>query len=98
MTEKNTRKQKGQQWLAEWKDRTDGVTQQTLKIAQEEAAAKMSEQEKAKAQGNPWVYICNNCDLRKDGYKGDHDVSRLRDAMMSRRDDITKAGGMKKAK
>ena len=58
----------------------------------------MTEQEKAKAQGNPWVYICNNCNLSKDGYIGDHDVSRLRDAMMSRRDDITKSGGMKKAK
>ena len=89
---------KGQQWLAEWKNKADGVVSQARLVNQQEAENRANEQEKAKQAGNPWVYICNNCNLSRDGYLGEHDVTSLRNAMVNRRDDITKSGGMKKVK
>ena len=39
---------KGQQWLAEWKNKADGVVSQARLVNQQEAENRASEQEKAK--------------------------------------------------
>ena len=41
--------------------------------------------------------IVDNCEMNASQYVGGKDVSRMRAAMLARKDDITKAGGMKKA-
>jgi len=51
----------------------------------------------AKKVNNPWIRVVSNCDMNSSSYVGGKDVTRMRQAMLSRRDDITKKGGMKKA-
>jgi len=53
--------------------------------------------DQAKSGKNPWVRIIDNCEMNASQYVGGKDVSRMRAAMLARKDDITKAGGMKKA-
>lgn len=38
--------------------------------------------------------MVENCEMNSSQYVGGSDVSRMRQAMISRKDDITKAGGM----
>ena len=52
--------------------------------------------EDAKNASNPWVRVVDNCEMNKDQYVGDKDVSRMREAMISRKADINKQGGMPK--
>lgn len=58
---------------------------------------KQAELDQAKSGKNPWVRIVDNCEMNASQYVGGKDVSRMRAAMLARKDDITKAGGMKKA-
>jgi hypothetical protein len=45
---------------------------------------------------NPWERIMSNVEINSSKYVGGWDVSRMRQAMVSRKNDITKSGGMKK--
>ncbi len=54
------------------------------------------EDREAKRSGlNPWDRVNENCEMTASQYVGGADVSRMRQAMISRKNDITKAGGMK---
>ena len=94
---KRERKAEAQKKLLEWKKNRDSQTQGKKQTNQEEAALKQKEQDMAKAGNNPWVRIIDNCEMNASQYVGGKDVSRMRAAMLSRKNDITKAGGMKKA-
>ena len=72
--------------------------EQTRSVNRQEAEARESELANAKKINNSWTFVCNNIELDHNSYVGDHDVRRMRDVMLARRDDITKQGGMKKAK
>ena len=48
----------------------------------------------AKAGNNPWSKVIDNCEMDPNVYAGDHDVTRMRSTMISRKADITKQGGM----
>ena len=52
---------------------------------------------RAKDAGNPWERVIDNCEMNPSQYVGTKDVSRMRQAMIGRKADITKRGGMKKA-
>lgn len=54
--------------------------------------------EKARNGPNPWERVVNNCEMNSSQYVGGADVSRMRQAMLQRKSDITKAGGMNKVK
>ena len=53
--------------------------------------------QRAKEAGNPWERVIDNCEMNASQYVGTKDVSRMRQAMIARKADITKKGGMKKA-
>ncbi len=53
--------------------------------------------EKAKSSNNPWIRVVDNCEMNPSNYVGGKDVTRMRQAMIARKSDITKAGGLKKA-
>ena len=61
---------------------------------QQEAEATKSGFDKAKNNENPWVRVIDNCDFTT--YAGGKDVSRMKQAMVERKADITKRGGLKK--
>lgn len=61
----------------------------------EEEEEKNREQEQANDQ-NPWVRVNNNVDLDPNNYVGEKDMTRMRQSMIARKADITKAGGMDK--
>jgi hypothetical protein len=49
---------------------------------------------KAQRNGpNPWERVVANCEMNSSQYVGGADVSRMRQAMIARKADITKAGG-----
>lgn len=45
---------------------------------------------------NPWERVIANCEMNSSAYVGEADVSRMRQAMIARKADITKAGGLAK--
>lgn len=50
------------------------------------------EQVEAQRQGgNPWERVIANCDMNSQSYVGGADVARMRQAMIARKGDITKA-------
>ena len=94
---KRERKAAAQQKLSEWKRDRDSQADGKKSTNQQEAAMKQAELDQAKSGKNPWVRIVDNCEMNASQYVGGKDVSRMRAAMLARKDDITKAGGMKKA-
>ena len=95
--EKRERKAAAQMKLQEWKAERDSQAQGKKMTNQQEADMKQAEMNQAKQGKNPWVRIIDNCEMNASQYVGGKDVSRMRAAMLARKDDITKAGGMKKA-
>ena len=45
---------------------------------------------------NPWIKVNDNVELDPNCYAGEKDVSRMRQSMIARKADITKAGGIDK--
>ena len=45
---------------------------------------------------NPWERVTANCEMNGSQYVGGADVSRMRQAMIARKADITKSGGAAK--
>lgn len=43
---------------------------------------------------NPWERVIANCDMNSSSYVGGADVGRMRQAMIARKADITKSGGL----
>ena len=43
---------------------------------------------------NPWIKVNDNVELDPNNYAGKKDVSRMRQSMIARKADITKAGGI----
>jgi hypothetical protein len=54
------------------------------------------ERKRMKETTNPWERIMSNVEINQSKYVGGWDVARMRQAMISRKNDITKSGGMKK--
>lgn len=94
---KRERKAQAQIKLQEWKSERDQMAAGKKQTNEAEAAIKQAELDQAKSGKNPWVRIVDNCEMNASQYVGGKDVSRMRAAMLARKDDITKAGGMKKA-
>ena len=95
--EKDQRKLSGQQSLSEWKNTRDGEVAGRQKVNLQEAADYKNSDQRSKDAGNPWERVIDNCEMTASQYVGTKDVSRLRQAMIGRKADITKKGGMKKA-
>ena len=43
---------------------------------------------------NPWRRVTDNCEMDSSQYVGDRDVTRMRQAMLSRKADIDKGGSI----
>ena len=56
----------------------------------------LEKEKENKNRSNPWERVFENCDINKVQDKGP-DVSRMKEAMIARKSDITKRGGFKKS-
>ena len=86
-----------QQKLTEWKNQQDIEVQGRRSTNQQEAEQYRQSVANAKNSNNPWIRVVDNCEMNPSNYVGGKDVTRMRQAMIARKADITKAGGMKKA-
>lgn len=50
------------------------------------------ENKRLKETSNPWERVISNCEINANNYVGGADVSRMRQAMIARKSDITKSG------
>ena len=48
--------------------------------------------ETARKGPNPWDRVISNCDMNSASYVGGADVTRMRQAMIARKADLTKGG------
>ena len=62
---------------------------------QQDYQTHLQEQKESKNRVNPWERVFENVDINKLG--DGPDISRMKEAMIARKSDITKRGGFKKA-
>ena len=83
--------------MTEWKQQRQAEIETKRKQNLVETEERNNELKQAKLANNPWVRIVDNCEMQAGSYVGGKDVSRMRQAMIARKADITKKGSMKKA-
>ena len=82
--------------MVQWQnDRKKQIEQKKVMNKQEEGDY-FNEKKRLKETTNPWERVVSNVEINAPGYIGEADVSRMRQAMVARKSDITKAGGSKK--
>ena len=79
------------------KQQRDNEASGRTKVNLQEAEDYKNSVQRAKDAGNPWERVIDNCEMNGSQYVGTKDVTRMRQAMIGRKADITKRGGMKKA-
>ena len=90
MNEKRQKKQKAQEELNEWYRQRDAKIQNRRKNNKEEEWAYLQTREEHKKSKNPWEKIIDNVEIDSKKYLGTKDVTRMRQAMISRRQDLKK--------
>lgn len=55
------------------------------------------EQQRLKQTTNPWERIMSNVEINSSQYVGSWDVTRMRQAMIARKNDLTKGNSAKKS-
>ena len=83
---------KGREDLDKWNDQRKKEREETHRQNMEQEKL-YHEQVKAQRGGaNPWERVISNCDMNSSSYPGGADVTRMRQAMINRKSDITKGG------
>ena len=89
---KRDRKAKGREELVKWAGERKKQVDLRKKTNVEGEKA-YHEQVKDQRNGpNPWERVVSNCEMNSSQYVGGADVSRMRQAMIARKADITKGG------
>ena len=86
---KQERKAKAQKELQDFMDERNN----SIGNKKQENARNMQDQaelDKALSSSNPWERVVDNCEMDPNVYAGEHDVTRLRQAMISRKGDLAK--------
>lgn len=89
---KRQRKAKGKGELDKWNEQRKKEIE-ARRSQNEEQQKIYHENVKAQRNGpNPWERVVSNCDMNSSSYVGGADVSRMRQAMINRKADLTKGG------
>lgn len=98
--QKQQRRQNGKEQLSQWAgDRRRQVDQRGQSNKQQEEQF-IQERKRLKQTQNPWEKVVSNVEINSSQYVGQADVTRMRQAMIARKKDITKGAninGNKKA-
>ena len=90
------RKQKAVSELQNFQAERQKQIQQRRLINAEQEKNFYEVREEHRKGSNPWERVIDNCEMNSSQYVGTKDVTRMRQAMLARKADITKAGGMDK--
>jgi hypothetical protein len=85
---KKERQEKAEEELQSWAEqrKQDIIQRRTQNKVEEES---FNESRRAlNASSNPWEKVTGNVDIKEGNYQGTKDVSRMRQAMVSRRNDV----------
>lgn len=93
--DKQERKVKAEQELAKLKAERDGQITGRRETNQQHEQQFYALREEQRKGGNPWERVNENCDFSTSSSAAGKDMSRMRAVMLSRKGDITKAGGVK---
>lgn len=93
-SQKEQRKRDGAQSLQQWQADHDASIAQARQRNAQAAEEEKSRADEAKATSNPWQRVVDNCEMDPEHYAGDKDVTRLRQAMVARKADLNKRGGV----
>ena len=86
---KQERRAEAQKKLQEWADeRNNSIGHKKQENARNIQDA--AELDKAKSSSNPWERVVDNCEMDPNVYAGEHDVTRMRQVMISRKGDQAK--------
>ena len=85
------------QKIEEWRIARDNEASGNRENNKQEAELWKRGEEAARSSNNPWIRVVDNCEMNPTHYVGGRDVTRMRQAMISRKADLTKSGGLKKA-
>ncbi len=81
-------------WLKEWEEQKLREMELIRKVNQQETEAKNQRILDQMNGSNPWDRVVENVEINANLYVGGKDVTRMRQAMLARRADITKQGGL----
>ena len=88
MAQKRERQEAGQRALNEWYAQRSTQIESRKSANKEKEWAYLQLREEHKKSKNPWEKIIDNCEMGNSKYAGSADVSRLRQAMISRKGDL----------
>ena len=93
---KRARKGKGREELVKWQGQR--AKEVELRKSTNKEGERMYHEQVVKQRNgpNPWERVTANCEMNSSQYVGGADVSRMRQAMIARKADITKSGGAAK--
>lgn len=90
---KQQRKQKGREELAKWQEERKLQMKQRRETNKKMETEYHDERRRLKDTTNTWERIVSNVEINANNYVGQGDVTRMRQAMLSRKSDITKGKG-----
>jgi Clathrin light chain len=96
-SDKKQRRVAGKTELDKWSAQRQKEIEQQRKTNEQMEKEYHEAVERARTGNNPWERVVNNCEMNSSQYVGGADVGRMRQAMLQRKADITKAGGLKKS-
>ena len=91
---KRQKKISAKQVLDKWHEQRKKETEQRRKTNNENEQMHHDSVKVQRNGPNPWERVITNCEMNSSQYVGGADVTRMRQAMIARKADITKAGGM----
>lgn len=93
---KRQRKVKGKEDLDKWNEQRKREIEQRRKNNNESEKLYHETVQQERTGPNPWERVVSNCEMNSASYVGGADVSRMRQAMLARKGDLTKANAAKK--
>ena len=88
---KQERKNKGRDSLNQWTKERKQTTDAKRKVSKDEQSQSQIEKKRLKETTNPWERVVSNVEINQANYVGGADVTRMRQAMIARKNDITKS-------
>lgn len=89
---KQKRRLQGKEQLQTWVAERKRVIEQTRKNNKTDEEEGLREVKRLKETSNPWERVVSNVEIQASQYVGQADVARMRQAMVARKNDITKGG------
>ena len=89
--EKREKQGAAKRQLDDWQENRNRDVTSRMKSSKEQEWALMQSRNNHKRSQNPWEKIIDNVEVTKSGIIGSKDMTRMKNAMLSRKSDITKS-------